>query len=475
MSTQPHASTTTSTGRPAQNRTPRALLTLGSAVCVASMALATLTAHGRSDAAQRKGWWQAGNRLTAIARAQAVSQSLTVSQNQRGDVRPQAIQDLFEGERLFDRETFDGNGRTCLTCHSRETGTVSPSDARARFGRDPNDPLFVHDGSDDDNGDGFGDGQHVTRMLESATILMRIRLHDNVEVKGHPEIREVSVPRGIPTTLNTPALDPVLMLDGRQPTLQDQAQGAITDHAQATRAVTSREKDLIANFQKTPRFYSSLEMVALALTGRTPGLPAGRTASEKRGRAFFEDVPPDFSVTPPNFKRGACAACHSGPLMNQTNPFLPVAVPPGSRFQDVLVSAFNVAGNPVIDFIFHNQPNDLNPATNQDGTPDGDIAVSSPDPGRALITGRADDNFVQLPTASFDHLNAFKISPLRGIRHTAPYFHDNSAKTLEDVVEHYRKFFLIVSDIDGPGPAQPLIVLTDQDKADIVAFLKLLN
>jgi cytochrome c peroxidase len=75
---------------------------------------------------------------------------------------------------------------------------------------------------------------------------------------------------------------------------------------------------------------------------------------------------------------------------------------------------------------------------------------------------------------TFDSLNAFKISPLRGIRHTAPYFHDNSAKTLEAVLEHYTKFFAIVTDPDGPGPAPPLVVLTPQDQADIVAFLKLL-
>ena len=31
-----------------------------------------------------------------------------------------------DGRRLFERETFGGNGRTCLTCHSRKTGTVSP-------------------------------------------------------------------------------------------------------------------------------------------------------------------------------------------------------------------------------------------------------------------------------------------------------------------------------------------------------------
>ena len=87
----------------------------------------------------------------------------------------------------------------------------------------------------------------------------------------------------------------------------------------------------------------------------------------------------------------------------------------------------------------------------------------------STITGRADD------FGSFDQLNAFKISPLRGIRRTVPYFHDNSAKTLEDVAKHYEDFFLIVSDPDGPGPAQPVLVLTDQDKRDIVAYMKLLE
>ena len=31
-----------------------------------------------------------------------------------------------EGRRLFDEETFQGNGRTCVTCHSVDTGTFSP-------------------------------------------------------------------------------------------------------------------------------------------------------------------------------------------------------------------------------------------------------------------------------------------------------------------------------------------------------------
>jgi cytochrome c peroxidase len=411
------------------------------------LAFVTLTAHsaqGVTDAAQ------------TVASDQSIAHS--------GPVR-----DFLEGRRLFDHETFDGNGRTCETCHTRETGTVSPKDARRRFRADRGDPLFLHDGSDDDDGDGFGDGMHATRMLKDATVLVRVQLHANVEVKGHPEIREVTVRRGIPTTQNTPALDPVLMLDGREPSLQSQARGAIAGHAQSPRVVTDRQANLIAAFQKTPRFFSSPAMALLAATGRQPGLPQGRTASEKRGRTFFEDLPPDFSVTPPNFKPGACAACHSGPLMNQTNQFLPVPIPPGSRFQSVLVSELNAAGNPVMTFVFRNQENDFNPATNRDGTPDGIIEVSSPDPGRALITGRADD------FATFDQANAFKIPQLRGIEDTAPYFHDNSAKTLEDVVEHYAKFFQIVSDPDGPGPGQPILVLSEQDKKDIVAYMKLLK
>ena len=55
----------------------------------------------------------------------------------------------------------------------------------------------------------------------------------------------------------------------------------------------------------------------------------------------------------------------------------------------------------------------------------------------------------------------------RGIGLTAPYFHDNSAKTLEDVAAHYAKFFSFVTN--------GFIVLTPQDQQDIVAFMKLLD
>ena len=77
------------------------------------------------------------------------------------------------GEQLFERETF-GNGRTCRTCHSADSGTVSPQDAAKRLKKDSADPLFIHDGSDD------GVGHGVSRMLRDATVLITIPLPANV-------------------------------------------------------------------------------------------------------------------------------------------------------------------------------------------------------------------------------------------------------------------------------------------------------
>lgn len=351
-----------------------------------------------------------------------------------------------DGQQLFEHETFGGNGRTCATCHSRETGTVSPEDAQQRFQQDPHDPLFVHDGSDDGKGNG------VSRMLADATILVEIPLPPNVMLADDPFARSVVLRRGIPTTLNTPALDPVLMLDGRHPTLEAQALGAIQDHAQPTILPDADDLAAIAAFQRTDAFFSAPALRTFAQGGAAPTLPLGNTDAEKRGRRFFEDRPPDAT-----FKDGICAACHSGAMLNQTNQFLPApGVRVGTRFQTVGVSEFNAARNTPREFIF------INP----DGT---ETRVTSPDPGRALITGNG------LETGTFDNVNAFKIPTLWGIRRTAPYFHDNSAKTLEAVAAHYALFFSIVTDPDGPGPATPLIVLTPQDQADIVAYMKLLE
>ncbi len=121
-------------------------------------------------------------------------------------------------------------------------------------------------------------------------------------------------------------------------------------------------------------------------------------------------------------------------MLNETNEFAPF--PPfarGGRFQSVGVSEMNVAGNPVYDFVI----------THPDGTTiDG---VRAPDPGRALINGSID----------FESFNAFKIPSLWGVSRTAPYFHDNSAKTLDEVAQQYARFFGVLG-----------LTLTEQDQKD---------
>jgi cytochrome c peroxidase len=82
--------------------------------------------------------------------------------------------------------------------------------------------------------------------------------------------------------------------------------------------------------------------------------------------------------------------------------------------------------------------------------------VKNRDDGRFAISGLEGDT------------GAFKTPTLREIARTAPYMHDGSLATLEDVVDHYAK----------GGTKNPyldeevfLIKLEEKDKADLVAFM----
>ncbi len=104
--------------------------------------------------------------------------------------------------------------------------------------------------------------------------------------------------------------------------------------------------------------------------------------------------------------------------------------------------------------------------------------VSSPDPG-IMITGVYNIPILArlLPPKESCILhpaffaNMFKTPQLFGVRRTAPYFHDNSAKTLEEVMEQYVFFF--TSNIGFPI-TDSNILLTEQDIQDIIAFLRIL-
>ncbi|NOT66893.1 MAG: c-type cytochrome [Methylophilaceae bacterium] len=81
-------------------------------------------------------------------------------------------------------------------------------------------------------------------------------------------------------------------------------------------------------------------------------------------------------------------------------------------------------------------------------------------------------------TDLFDDMGAFKTSTLRNIAQTAPYMHDGSLKTLQEVVTHYNNGGVIkkgdkVNDYLSGG-IRPLN-LNNQQMADLVAFLQALS
>ncbi len=67
---------------------------------------------------------------------------------------------------------------------------------------------------------------------------------------------------------------------------------------------------------------------------------------------------------------------------------------------------------------------------------------------------------------------AFKTPTLRDIALTAPYMHNGTYKTLEEVVEHYVRGGDVKTNLD---PNMEKLDLSKQEKADLVAFMKSLT
>lgn len=91
------------------------------------------------------------------------------------------------------------------------------------------------------------------------------------------------------------------------------------------------------------------------------------------------------------------------------------------------------------------------------------IDQKNADLGRQVVTGKESDK------------GRFRIPSLRDVADTAPYFHDGSAKTLEDAVA-----LMAAGGKDNPNLAPELEAirdakLTEQDRKDLVAFLQALS
>ena len=146
----------------------------------------------------------------------------------------------------------------------------------------------------------------------------------------------------------------------------------------------------------------------------------------------------DFSV---KTLMGTCSTCHDTPHVG--NHSVPVPLDIGVAEPPVLPGAggdgvHNRFGLPVADMPVY--------VLRRKGSAD-DFKVVT-DPGRALVTGKWKD------------VGRFKGPILRALAGRAPYFHNGSAATLLDVVSFYDARFGLL--------------LSDEDKRDLVAFLRAL-
>ncbi|MFT4662029.1 MAG: cytochrome c peroxidase [Patiriisocius sp.] len=80
-------------------------------------------------------------------------------------------------------------------------------------------------------------------------------------------------------------------------------------------------------------------------------------------------------------------------------------------------------------------------------------------------------------TGNLADIGKFKVPTLRNIALTPPYMHDGRFETLEEVLDHYNEGIQDSPTVD-PGIQNTMITglgLSDQDKADLIAFLNTLT
>ena len=222
-------------------------------------------------------------------------------------------------------------------------------------------------------------------------------------------------------------IGPAFFWDGRAKTLEEQVLVPIADAAEMGLPHSEMLARLSAIRGYRPYVREAFgseaftrERVAAALsdyvrTRRSGNAPYDQWAYGKNGRAMSERAQRGSDIF---FFGGRCAVCHAG---------------------------FNFS-----DGLFHNLGVGWNAATQ-----------TFADEGRAIVTGNAGDR------------GRFKTPGLRDVAKRAPYMHDGSLATLEDVVEFYNRGG-VANPWRSARIARP-INLSAEDAGALVEFLKALN
>ena len=366
---------------------------------------------------------------------------------------------------FFDRSLhgLKGNGRSCADCHMpSDQFQMSPASAETRFQLlqkrrrwNPwaDDPLFRAIDADDFrvNGDKARDFRN---LRENGLIRVQIHLPANVRLidpatnlpsteavadvwRMVPTINDVKLtgPDGLNPWARAPNVSGGYQLDGRFADLQEQALGALVSHAQIQAPPPQRLLDDLATFQRTLFTNHRVRALSDAVSAGVSPLPdpdPPLSGLEQSGKVIFER---------------ACAHCHGGSGQSTTQA-------PVVRYHDIITQCprpVDTVSPPRFNFKPCPERLARNARMYEITLPNGTTMrrVSS-DPGRALLTG-----FVGGPPP-LDDWNKLDVPGLRGIRRTAPYFHNNSAETLEEVVDHYVEFFQRVRVGAAPGVGPPV-------------------
>src|SRR6478752_4701095 len=160
-----------------------------------------------------------------------------------------ANQAARQGEPLFETAFPGTNGRSCASCHVRaDHAVLNPAHVAATLASNPADPLFNPIDADDPTA-AVPTYEHLKKGLVRVTIKMADNM-DLIDFAGNvvtPADRKLSVWRAVPTIENA-AITAPYQYDGREGTLQSQAQGAIIAHSQGA-AVSAADLNAIATFQ----------------------------------------------------------------------------------------------------------------------------------------------------------------------------------------------------------------------------------
>jgi cytochrome c peroxidase len=243
--------------------------------------------------------------------------------------------------------------------------------------------------------------------------------------------------------------------DARFATLQEQARGALLAHAQVTVEPSAQMLDDLAAFQQTLFSSPGVKRLAHAIVSGSPFSDPDPelTELEQQGKAVFTR---------------ACATCHGGTLHPSTSTPDAGIVRPIVRYHNILTAC----PRPATDG-FSPCPARLerNARTYRITLANGTFqTVTTSDPGRLLLTGQPAD------------LGMMDATQLRGIGRTAPYFHNNSAATLDDVLDHYDAFFRRVARLLPPPSLPPILssnglvidrgFVTADERPALVAYLR---